>query len=292
MTATPPSSPQTTGSDAIAIFRKAAAENLADPLRRGSMLHFPNYGQLVLTGDMHGHRANFEKLKRYAFLERAAVRHVILHELIHAETSFGQPDPSHQLLLEAARYKCEFPDQVHFLQSNHELSQLTAHQILKGGRPVLEDFQRGVAQTYGKQADGVYAAIMEFLASFPIAARTQNRVWISHSLPAIEDLDTFDSKIFDRDLRPADLESGGSVYSLVWGRRFSETHLQVLSRMLDADYFVIGHIPQETGFAVRFDRVVILASDHNHGTFLPLDLSLPTSIPEMTNAIRKFVSVP
>ncbi len=290
MTATPPA--PTTGSEAIAIFRKAAAENLADPLRRASMLHFPNYGQLVLTGDMHGHRANFEKLKRYAGLEQAAVRHVILHELIHTETAPGHGDPSHELLLEAARYKCQFPDQVHFLQSNHELSQLTAHQILKGGRAVLEDFQRGVSQAYGGNGDGVYAAMMEFIASFPIAARTPNRVWISHSLPAADDLQSFDSAVFNRDLRPADLESGGSVYSLVWGRRFTDAHLESLARMLDVDFFVIGHIPQETGFAVRNERIIILASDHNHGTFLPLDLSKPTSVPEMINAIRKFVSVP
>lgn len=292
MTATPASTSPMTGSEAVAIFRKAAAENLVDPLRRASMLHFPAFGQVVITGDMHGHRANFEKLKRYAFLERAAVRHVILQELIHTETALGQPDPSHELLLEAARYKCQFPDQVHFLQSNHELSQLTSHQILKGGRAVLEDFQRGVGKAYGREGDAVYAAIMEFIASFPIAARTPNRVWISHSLPAVDDLKTFDPAIFSRDVRPADLDSGGSVYSLVWGRRFSDAHLESLARMLDVDFFVIGHIPQETGHAVRHNRVIIVASDHNHGTFLPLDLAQPTSIPEMVNAIRKFVSVP
>jgi hypothetical protein len=134
--------------------------------------------------------------------------------------------------------------------------------------------------------------MMEFIASFPIAARTPNRVWISHSLPAVDDLNFFDPDIFNRDIRPADLESGGSVYSLVWGRRFSDAHLESLARMLDVDFFVIGHIPQETGHAVRHNRVIILASDHNHGTFLPLDLAQPTSIPEMVNAIRKFVSVP
>src|SRR5262245_65915098 len=134
-----------------------------------------------MTGDLHGHRRNFEKLRRYAMLERAAGRHVILHELIHRWDVPDRPDDSHRLLLEAARYKCDFPEQVHFLQSNHELSQLTSHQILKGGRAVLEDFERVVRQTYGASGGAVYQAILDFIASFPIAARTPNRVWISHS---------------------------------------------------------------------------------------------------------------
>src|SRR5207249_4592719 len=99
--------------------------NRTDPLRRASLLEFPAYGQIVMTGDLHGNRRNFEKLCRYADLERAHARHVILHELIHQDTMLGQRDTSYELMIEAAQYKCRFPVQVHFLQSNHELAQLT-----------------------------------------------------------------------------------------------------------------------------------------------------------------------
>ncbi len=281
-----------TAEDAAATFKKAAEGNRRDPLLSGSMLQLPNYGQLVVTGDMHGHRANFEKLKRFSMLEHASVRHVILHEMIHTETPPGRPDESHELLLEAARYKCDFPDQVHFLQSNHELSQLTSHQILKGGRAVLEDFERGVRLTYGSGGGAVYQSILEFLASFPIAARTPNRVWISHSLPAADDMSYFDTGVFKRPLRESDLHAGGSVYSLVWGRRFTDAHVAALAQALDVDTFLIGHIPQETGFAIRNKRVIILASDHSHGVFLPFDLSKSYTADELVDCIRKFVAVP
>src|SRR3990172_5787840 len=129
--------------DAIETFRRAAQLNLEDPLRKGSLLCFANYGQVVMTGDLHGHRRNFEKIVRYCQLEATPVRHVILHEMIHQEPEFfGGADRSVELLLDAAKWKTFFPSQVHFLQSNHELAQLQNHQISKGGRMVTDEFDR------------------------------------------------------------------------------------------------------------------------------------------------------
>ena len=74
--------------DAVAdaqVLLEAAALCSEDPLLDGCLLRFPDYGQLVMTGDIHGHRRNFEKLKRYADLQHAPARHVILHEMIHTE---------------------------------------------------------------------------------------------------------------------------------------------------------------------------------------------------------------
>ena len=74
---------------------------------------------------------------------------------MHSEpTSFGAPDLSIRLPILAAEWKCEFPEQVHFLQSNHELAQLTGHEITKGGRCVLADFARGVVEEFGREAAG------------------------------------------------------------------------------------------------------------------------------------------
>ncbi|MFO0974256.1 MAG: hypothetical protein U1A27_12575 [Phycisphaerae bacterium] len=277
---------------AAELFRQAARLNREDPLRHNAVLCFPDFGQLVMTGDMHGHRANFDKLQRFARLEVSPARHVILHELIHPDVPFGQLDPSHELLLDAARYKCDFPDQVHFLQSNHELSQLMGHAILKNGRAVVDDFRRGVLNAYGPAGDAVYEAILDFIASYPVAARTAQRLWLSHSLPAVDDLPEFNPAALDRPLTRSDFEHGGAVYQIVWGRRFSPDHLAVLSATLNVELFIVGHIPQESGYDVRFDRVLILASDHNHGVFLPIDLASRASMDTLTGRIQKFVAVP
>jgi hypothetical protein len=274
------------------IYREAAELNRQDPLLRGSILEFPDYGQLVMTGDLHGHQRNLERIQSYCDLEHAPARHVILHEIIHAELeTFVSSDMSHLVLLQAARWKREFPDQVHFLQGNHELSQITRHEISKGGRIVTKDFIRGVEASYSDGAEDVYAAILEFISTFALAGRTANRIFLSHSLPGHRDLDRFDTSIFSQSLGELDLSERGSVYPLVWGRYQTADVLDALAKLLDADLFICGHQPQEDGYEVRHGRMIIIASDHNHGVFLPFDLKKPYSVDDLIRSMRPVASV-
>ncbi len=274
------------------IYREAAELNRHDPLLRGSLLLFPDYGQLVMTGDLHGHQRNLERIQSYCDLEHAPARHVILHEIVHAELeTFVSTDMSHLVLLQAARWKRDFPDQVHFLQGNHELSQLTRHEISKGGRIVTKDFIRGVEASYGDGTEDVYEAILEFIATFALAARTANRVFLSHSLPGHRDVDRFDPGIFDQSVEDLDLSEHGSVYPLVWGRYQTADTLDTLASMLDADIFICGHQPQEEGYEVRHGRMIILASDHNHGVFLPFDLKKSYAVDDLIRLMRPLASI-
>lgn len=283
----------TDAEEVIDVYRRAAEENRTDPLRRGSTLHFPNYGQLVMTGDLHGHRRNFDKLVKYCVLGRSQGRHVILHELIHEEPAgLEGVDTSHVLLYEAAHWKCAFPEQIHFLQSNHELAQLTEQEITKNGRFLLRSFEEGVAHTLGRNVTPrVIEAIKELISSFPLAARTQNGILMTHSLPSPLDWPSFDPTVFDRELKLEDLMEMGAVYNLVWGRGQTAPQLEDAARVLQADIFITGHQPQETGFAVIENRMLILASDHNHGVFLPINLKKKQTMPELVKAIRPYVSV-
>lgn len=277
---------------AIETFLEAAALNREDPIRQGSLLVFPPYGQLVMTGDLHGHRRNFDKLRRYCDLGRFGGRHVILHELIHEEVaSIGGRDMSHLVLLEAARWKCTFPDQVHFLQSNHELAQINGNEITKNGRVVTAAFEQSVAEHYADRSGRVIAAIHKFIRSYPLGGRTPNRVFLAHSLPGPADLPAFDPAIFSREPTTEDLSDRGSAHMLVWGRYQTRAALETLGELLDADFFLCGHQPQEMGYEVLHDRMVILASDHNHGVFLSFDLSRPVTIESLTRAIRPLAGV-
>ena len=55
--------------------------------------------------------------------------------------------------------------------------------------------------------------------------------------------------------------------------------------------FVVGHQPQDTGWYVMHERLLILASDHNHGVLLPIDLSKPADMEQLVTRMRPFVSV-
>ncbi len=282
----------TTAVEATEIFREGARLNREDPLVSGSLICFPNYGQVVMTGDLHGHRRNFEKLKRFCALEHAAARHVVLHEIIHEEVeSLDGDDRSHEVFLDAARWKCEFPDQIHFLLSNHELAQILRHEITKKGRVVTLDFEQSVERTYGDGSAELLAAMYDFIRSFAVAGRTANRVFLSHSLPAPHLLPMFDPSILSRALTADDLADRGSAHSMVWGRFHTEAALTTLRELLDVDFFVCGHQPQETGYEVLHERMVILASEHNHGVFLPLDLGTSVTLEKLTKHIRPFAGV-
>lgn len=276
-----------------AIYRQATEENRDDPLRSGCLLEFPNYGQLVMTGDLHGHRRNLERLVSYCDLERAGARQIILQELIHQDIgSSTGADDSHKLLLETARWKCAFPEQVHFLMGNHELAQLTGREISKAGRVLTTDFVRGVEVSYGEEAaPDVMDAILKFLFSFPLAGRTANRVFLSHSLPGTRELGSFDASVLDRPLVPEDLIDGGSAHALVWGRRQTPELLAQLAETLAVDLFICGHQPQETGFRVVDNRMLILASDHNHGVFVPFDLSKRVEMSDLLRVMRPLASI-
>lgn len=274
------------------IYRQAAKLTREDPLLRGSTVVLPDYGQLVATGDLHGHRRNLERLMTYCDLEHAPMRHVILHEIIHEEPEgFAGADMSHEVLLQAAKWKTEYPDQVHFIQSNHELAQLTGQDISKGGRIVTFSFLAGVRDTYGPDSPIVIDAMMELLAAYPLAARTANRVLVTHSLPSPQTLPMFDPSVLDRHATSFDLRDGGSAYLLVWGRHQIQEQLDMLAARWEVDCFICGHQPQETGYDVLHDRLIILASDHNHGTFLPFDLKKPMDVNTLVSAIRPLASI-
>ncbi len=280
--------------EVIDVYRRAADENRHDALLRGATLYFPDYGQLVMTGDIHGHRRNFEKLVKFCVLGQSAARHVILHELIHQEpVRLNDIDLSHEVLFEAAHWKCAFPEQVHFLQSNHEMAQLVGHEITKNGRFVLQAFEDGVAHTFGRNhMPRIMDAIKDFISSFPLAARTPHGIFMSHSLPGPAEWPLFDPAVFERTINLEDFLETGPVYSLVWGRGQTTAELDDAALRLNAELFIVGHQPQETGFEVVGQRMLILASDHNHGVFLPINLSRKYTMPELVKSIRPYVSVP
>lgn len=276
---------------ATELLREAAQLNREDPNRTGSLLTFGSSGQVVMTGDMHGHTLNFAKLQRFCALASSPGRSVILHELIHCEPDPPTgPDLSIDLLIDAVAWKCEYPDNVFFLLSNHELSQLNKHEITKGGRCVLADFERGVAQRFAGGADKVLEAVDDYIASLALAAKTRNGIFLAHSLPDGLYAESFDLSVFERQPTAADMAPGGPAYALVWGRFQSAEVVELFATRLQAKLIVVGHTPQEMGHT-RVGRMLVLASDHAHGVFVPIDLARDYSPEELERTVRKFVSV-
>jgi hypothetical protein len=274
-------------------FAAATEENQLDPLRDQQVIVLPAEGELWIAGDLHDHRTNFRKITTAADLGNNPQRHLILQELIHGDHYDEKgAEGSWEMLYKAAELKCDFPQQVHFLFANHDLAQIHGEGIMKAGLSVCEAFTAGVKRDFDKSASAMNVAITEFLLSLPLAARTQHGLFFSHSMPTDDQMEKFDYTIFERPLTGDDyLRRKGPVYQLIWGRGITPAGVDRFLEQVDAKLIVTGHQPQETGYLVNGEKHLIIASDHNQGVFLSIDLSHEYTMDGLVENLTKFVAV-
>jgi hypothetical protein len=262
-------------------------------MRKEQTVTLPAEGEVWMTGDIHDHRTNFNKLIRFADLANNPQRHLILHELIHGDhyDATGAED-SWQTLYKAAELKCDFSSQVHFLLANHDLAQIHGEGIMKAGLSVCEAFTKAIKRDFGTRHSGVTIAVTEFLLSLPLAIRSPNGLFFCHSMPTDAQMDAFDFTIFDRPLTGPDyLRRTGPVYQLIWGRNITPAAADKFADKVGAKIVITGHQSQEMGYGVNGERHLILASEHNQGVFLPLDLAEDYDMQTLVSRIRRFVAI-
>jgi len=264
----------------------------ADKHRRGNVIHLPAEGDLIITGDIHGHRRNFERIVSFTDLPNNPERHIVLQEIIH-----GGPEDSeggclsYQLLFDAIRYKLSFPNQVHIILGNHDTSFINNSEVMKDGKEMNRAMRQAIEREFKQSSDEITLLIRQFLFSQPLAIKCNNRIWISHSLPNDRSVDKFDPKILEKQLKINDVVRPGSAYLLTWGRKHSQAMLDKMAGMLDVDMFILGHQPQENGWKQAGDNLIIIASNHNHGCLLPIELAKSYTIENLIDSIVPLASI-
>lgn len=278
---------------AIEVFGCATDENQFGAQRAHQVVRLPETGDVFVTGDVHDHQRNFDKLLAAADLPANPNRHLVLHELIHGDRfDSNGADGSWKLLYQAAELKCDYPRRVHFLLANHDLAQIHGEGIMKAGMSVCEAFNKGIRRDFGSRAGPVNAAITEFLLSFPLAVQTYNGLFFCHSLPADDQIAGFDYSVFERPLTAMDYRRrSGPVYQLIWGRNITAAAAASFADKVGAQILITGHQPQDSGYFINGDRHLIIASDHNQGVFVPIDLSSTYDMESLSGRIQKFVAL-
>jgi hypothetical protein len=274
------------------LLKAGAQLNLTDPLRNGNMLNFPAEGDLIVAGDLHNHQRNFERIQSVADLKHNPQRHVIIQELIHGgPLSKEGADRSLDMLLDAIKWANDFPGRVHFLMANHDLAQVQGVAIMKDGYDLTDRFNRYLKSRALLDFSGLQAAFKAFTYSMPLAAITVTGIFFSHSLPGPRELAAFDHTLLRRELTEADFARTGPVYQLIWGRSQTQEVLDTLSKTWWSDLFVCGHQAQDAGYGTLGDRMLILDSCHNHGTFLYIDLARQYTLDDLVASVRPLASI-
>lgn len=270
-------------------LRQAVALVRATPGRRGHTVTPENCADVLVAGDLHGHVGHFQTLLKLADLANNPARHFVMQEVIHGKFRYPNGgDKSHQLVDLFAALKGQFPRQVHYLPGNHELAQWTNRPVLKADENQNALFREGVNEAYGaKFGPQVYDAYLELFQALPVALRTPNGVLVSHSLPATRSLALFDPARLQRDTYDAeDLQPGGSVHSLLWGRDTSADAVANFLRKMGCDLLVSGHIACDTGYAVPNDRQVIVDCAEPPGGYVLFPADHPLTHQELVACVK------
>jgi Icc-related predicted phosphoesterase len=281
-----------TAAAVVDLLKKGIDTNNTDPYRQGNVVTLPNTGMLIVTGDLHGHCRNFERIVTYANLADNPERHLVLQEIIHG----GREDLeggciSYELLFEAVKLKLEFSHRVHFIMGNHDTAFISDSKVMKAGKEMNASMRQAMARRFGGDFGVVEHAMTQFLFSQPLAVKCANRIWVSHSLPGNREMANFSDEIFHRSLQITDLLRPNLAYNFMWGRKHNDRTLEKMAKLFDVDLFILGHQAQSNGCGKAGGNLVILASDHNHGCLLPIDLAKSYTIDELVEAIVPLASI-
>ena len=269
--------------DAVVAALLAGAKANGDATCRvGSIDRIESPGHLIATGDLHDNPIHLAKLIDRAGLDGDHPAHLTLHEVIHSDRLINGMDFSYRALTRVAQLKADHPEHVHTLLANHELSQIIGQGIVKDGVRVVEVFNEGVAYVFGENTAVVHDAIEVFIRSMPLALRCvtpRGDILCAHSVPSPALMGRFDPSVLERELVDEDYEPRqGSAYLMVWGRGYDAELLEDLVERWGINLFILGHEKAPDGVTLVEPNAIVLNSDHEHGVYLPIDLSEPPTV--------------
>ena len=275
----------------IATVRRATSLFRATPGRTGGVVTIePGIASdVMVVGDLHGNIPAFRRVLEVAALGKNDRRHLVLQELIHGTRMYPDDggDRSHQLVDLVCALKCQFPDRVHLILGNHELSELTNRPIGKNGVPLNALFRQGIDTAYGARGGAIYDAYKDLFAALPLAVRTPNRVFLCHTIPDAMELDGLDPGVLALDEWPAEaMKRHGTVYALTWGRDTEPQTVDRFSTIVDADWFVTGHQPCDEGFRQANHRQIIIDGTDPYPAYCLFPAEGPVSIESLLAGVH------
>ena len=273
----------------LTFLRQAVVLVRATPGRRGRVVEPVGCTELLVAGDLHGHVPHFQGLMQAADLARNPNRHLVFQELIHGNYRYPSGgDKSHQVVDLFAALKAQFPRQAHYLPGNHELAQWTGRKVLKADADLNVLFEQGALTAYGPEfGPQVYQTYLELFKALPVAVRAATRVLVSHSLPPARLMPAFDpARLLADEYTDADLQPGGSINGILWGRDVTPTNVADYLRRVDADLLVSGHIASDEGYSVPNDRQLILDCAESPAGYALFPTDQPLTHSELVGCVR------
>ncbi len=275
----------------LTAFDMAAEANRQTPGRQGNVVALsPELAEEVMvTGDLHGHRRNFNLIWKLAALDENPRRHLVLQEVCHGGPTYPQSGGcmSHTILEDVAWLKTKYPERVHFILGNHELAELTDYPIQKNRQMLNLQFRLGLRQMYGLAAEKVHDAYRRFWRTCPLAVRLPQGVFISHSVPEDVNAGRFNPSVLTRELTEDDYGDRSDVAQLVWGRDYRGENARAFAQLVGATILINGHEPCYEGFIAPNEFQIILDCCCDKAAYVILPVGVKLSHAEIMERVRR-----
>ena len=142
----------------LKMLREAALLLRGTTGRRGMVIHLPSDAEdILVAGDLHGNSTNLRAILSLADLANHPRRHLVLQEFVHGTARYPNGGcTSHRLLDAVCLLKTTYPQRVHLLLGNHELSQWTGRKVAKDDVYLNDLFELGIEACAWGESRGVH----------------------------------------------------------------------------------------------------------------------------------------
>jgi len=223
---------------------------------RKSLIGLPGKGKALIVTDIHGNLADFERyMEIWNDLKRRENHLILTGDYIHG--MFGVEDGSIEILGKVMGLYNE--DGVHLLLGNHEWSHIAGEDVYKAGVNQTLEFESRVEEKFGEDREHQLGLYIDFFKKLPLAARTENGVFISHAAPArniggIEDIINITGEGYEMD--------NDNLFELLWSRYpgdYDEKDIDIFLEKVGCKVSVVGHTPVD-GYRVIGNQIVLSSS--------------------------------
>jgi len=247
----------------------------------GSLLELPRKGKAMIVTDIHGNLNDFNKyVDIWKDFQDKDHHIVITGDFIHA---IGIEDDKSDEIINISKKYLKKSQNFHLLLGNHEWSIITRMVLFKGGKNITETFENKLKQKFGDAWKKKYMECSIFLQSLPIAVRTENKIFISHSGPA-KDINSIKDII---QIAESGYLNNTLLYEILWNRYgdYQKKDLDSFLNKIDCNAMIVGHTPVD-GYKLIEKKLLILSSSYSKGKKAYIELNLEENIKNGTDLVK------
>ncbi|OPX58647.1 MAG: Calcineurin-like phosphoesterase [Methanobacterium sp. PtaB.Bin024] len=232
------------------------------------LIKLPCEGIALIVTDLHGNVHDFDKiLELWKDLSTNKNHLILTGDFIHAmDTS----ENDHSLeILEAVKGHCQF-DNFHLLLGNHEWATITHRSVYKGGENQSTNFEGLLKNKFGAEWKHKLEEYVNFFKKLPVAIKTDNGVFISHSGPP-KDVNSIKEIM---NITEKGYSNNPLLFELLWNRYGDYTKKDVdnFLEKVGCKAMIVGHTPVDGYKLIRNQLIVSSSFSKGKKAYVELDL--------------------